>query len=65
MGHAVDITCFTLKQEIPLCSLVSLIVPLQEVCILTGSVIALTFYLRVGKRLYWSKDFYGSFFLDY
>lgn len=51
MGHAVDVACFTLKQEIPLCRLVSLIVVLQEACILTGSVIALTVLSQSGERI--------------
>lgn len=65
MGHAVDITCFTLKQEIPLCSLVSLIVPLQEACLLTGSVIALRVLSQSGKKTILVQGLLWLFFLDY
>lgn len=51
MGLAVDVACLTLKQEIPLCMLVLMIVLLQEICTITGSVIALNILTQRGKRI--------------
>lgn len=64
-GHAVDVACFTWKQEIKLCSLVLLIALLQNDGILTGLVIALTVLFQSRKRLYWSMDFFVSSFFSF
>lgn len=63
MGHAVEVACFSWKQEITLCNFVVLIALLQNAGILTGLVIALTVLFQSGKRIILVQGLLWLFFL--